>query len=63
MPTIWGKYKEKAVERIDGFDSMREARAMLYEYMMAFAALPGQHEYGNWRLWIGKKYPVPQEAQ
>lgn len=63
MPTIWGKYKEKAVERIDSADSAGEARRMLYEYKLAFSALQGQHEHGNWKLWIGKKYPIPQEAQ
>lgn len=63
MPTIWGKYEDKAVERVDSFDSQREAMAMLYEYKMAFGALPGQHAHKKWKLWVGKKYPIPTEAE
>lgn len=59
MPTIWGKLDDRVVERIDSFDSAREAAAMLREYKLAFGALPGQRMYGRWKLWIGKKYPLP----
>lgn len=61
MPTIWGKYRDKAVERIDSC-AERDVARMLFEYKMAFAALPGQHEHKNWKLWAGKKYPVPTEG-
>lgn len=60
MPTIWGKYKDRPVERIDGAGSTREAARLLYEYRLAFAALPGQREHGNWLLWVGRKYPIPR---
>lgn len=63
MPVIWGKLEDQAVERIDCFSSMGEAQRMLYEYKMSFGALPGQHMHRKWKLWIGKKYPVPQDVQ
>ena len=63
MPTIWGKYKDQPVEEIDSADTLGEAQCMLATYTLAFKAVPGQHEHGNWKLWIGKKYPIPREER
>jgi hypothetical protein len=55
---IWGRYENKPPEKIDDIPK-REVNRMLYEYKMAFAALPGQHSHDKWKLWIGRRKDEP----
>jgi len=51
MVAILGRYKNLPVERIDEFDTKREAEKMLAEYRMAFGP--------DFRLWLEEE---PQES-
>ena len=60
--TIWGKYKDKPIERIDTC-SEKDASYLLREYKLAFGANCGQYNFGNWELWIGKKQDCPSNCK
>lgn len=49
MIAILGKYKNLPIERIDEFDTKKEAEKMLVEYRMAFGP--------DFSLWIGEEEP------
>jgi len=57
---IWGRYQNKEPELIDTC-SKSEAEYMLYNYLMAFGALPGQHAHKDWKLWLGRKKDEPRK--
>lgn len=44
---IWGKYKDRPIEKIDSASTQKEAIYLRNEYKMAY----GQ----NWIIWAGKK--------
>jgi hypothetical protein len=44
---IWGKYKDKEIEKIDSASSQSAASYLVREYKMAFG--------GDWVIWAGKK--------
>ena len=56
---IWFKHENGKPEVVDEVSS-REANGMLYEYMIAFGCLPGQHRYGKDKLWVGRKKDEPK---
>jgi len=58
MPTIWGKYKDRPVEKIDTCGKA-DLNYMLHEYRMAYGALPGQHAHKDWKIWVGRKCDEP----
>lgn len=60
MPIIWGKYENQPIERIDTC-AQKDVDYTLYNYKLAFGALPGQHAYGKWKLWAGLKRDCPKE--
>lgn len=55
MPTIWGRYRDHPVERIDWAETRAKAEYLLHEYRLAYGALPGQPFEKDWKLWIGRK--------
>jgi hypothetical protein len=47
MPFINGRYRNLPTETIDEFETMKETRAMLAEYRLAFGP--------DFRLWISQR--------
>ena len=48
--TIWGKYKDKPIEKIDSCKK-EDAEFMVGEYKLAFGS--------GWTIWAGKKSERP----
>jgi hypothetical protein len=49
--TIWGKYKNKPIEKIDQASNQRDADYLVGEYRLAFGR--------DWIIWAGKKNEMP----
>lgn len=62
MPTIWGRYENQPIERIDSC-AKKDVDYMLYNYKLAFGALPGQCAYGRWCIWAGLKRDCPKGSK
>ncbi len=58
--TIWGRYEGRKPERIDDIPK-HDVQRCLYEYALAFGALPGQSSYKKWKLWIGRMKDEPSD--
>lgn len=58
---IWGRYLGGKPEKIDDIPK-HDVQRCLYEYKMAFGALPGQHAHGKWKLWIGRMKDEPKSV-
>lgn len=56
---IWGRYRNNPPEKIDNIPK-HDVQRCLYEYMMAFGALPGQHAHKDWKLWTGRRKDEPR---
>lgn len=56
---IWGRYKSHRPEKIDTAKNEDEAAYLLYEYKLAYGALPGQINHGFWKLWTGLRKDEP----
>jgi hypothetical protein len=57
--SIWSRYLNHKPERIDSAKNQEDANYLLYQYKLAFGALPGQPAHGKWKLWTGRKCDEP----
>jgi len=62
MTTIWGRYMDRKPEKVDTL-SPREAQRCFGEYLLAFGALRGQHNYKKWKLWMGRLKDEPSDRE
>lgn len=59
MTTIWGRYLDRKPEKICTCPESDLAHDF-YNYQLAFAALPGQHNHKKWKLWTGRMKDEPR---
>lgn len=62
MTTIWGRYEGRKPERICECPK-RDLGHDFHNYMLAFAAYPGQHAHRKWKLWTGRLKDEPSDRE
>ena len=52
--SVWGRYKDKAPEKIDQATSESSAAYLVREYRLAFGR--------DWKVWAGRKDSEPKDT-
>jgi hypothetical protein len=60
MTTIWGRYLDHKPERICECPQ-KELAHDFNNYVLAFGAFRGQHNYRKWKLWTGRLKDEPSD--
>ena len=55
MIEIKARYRGARVEVIDTAEDEQEADYLLENYRLAFGAVPGQPNAGDWQIWAARK--------